>query len=155
MSVDIISTALGVAGTIFIYWTHRTLMPLVNVRLDATTCPDRPDLLRIALEVENQSQVSLKRTGASLQIDEHDLPEAGAHLPDWQDPGSHAIDVVRTEKLEPRELIHTEVLYRWGAKPLLQCRFSFGYDSWLCRLYHGRQPDRHTVVKWIVKPSPP
>jgi len=154
MNVDVASLLLGAAGTVFLYWTQRTLMPLVNVRLDGVPSPESPELMRLALEVENQSPVRLKRKKAELQIDEHELPTPGEWHTDWQEPNSNAIEVLRTtEKLEPRELIHTEVLYRWGAKRLIHCRFSFEYDSWLCRIYHLGRPDRHTVVKWFVKPE--
>jgi hypothetical protein len=148
---------LGVVGTAFLFWLQRTLMPLVNVRLDVLPCEGSPDLVRLVLEVENQSTVALKRKRAELQIDEHDLPPPGKWHPDWQEPAPTTFEVVKTDKLEPREVIHTEVLYRWGSKPAIQCRFSFEYDSWLCRFY-GLGPDRHSVIRWFVKtgetPSP-
>jgi hypothetical protein len=147
-----IGALVGPVGTAFLFWLQRTLMPLVNVRLNALPCEGIPDLVRLALEVENHSAVVLKRKKAELQIDEYDPPAAGKCHCDWQQPAPTAVEVVKTDKSEPRELIHTEVLYRWGSKPAIQCRFSFEYDSWLCRLY-GLGPDRHTVIAWFVKPE--
>lgn len=160
-----VGAVLGALGTLSLYWVRRKFMPLLNVRLDLVQSPDVPEVVRFVLEAENCSEVLLHRKNAELRICEYDFPVPGSQHLDWQ-PASQKeaekihglirlnppVEVMRTLKLEPKEVLHTEVLHRWNSAPVIQCRFSFEYDSWLCR-FHLWRPDRHTVLKWFVNPT--
>ena len=154
MSIDAsVGLFVGVLAAGLTYLIQRKFVPPVKVRMEEVIPQKSLSLLCIALEVENLSMIHLKRKMAILQINECDLPPSGKLHSDWQEPDqAKSIEVVKTEKLEPKELIHTEVLYHWVAKPLIQCRFSFKHDSRLRRIYK-RRPDQHSTIKWFVNPS--
>src|SRR5690606_4381387 len=92
----------GIAGTLFVYWTQRTLMPVVNVRMEEVPSGSR-ELLQLSLEAENQSRGDVRRGGAWVHTrDRRRRPEcAGRH--DWLrgDP-SAGNEVLGTKKLEPK-----------------------------------------------------
>ena len=157
-------TVLGVLSSIFLALSRRSFMPLLELRMEAVESDGPSRVIRLTLEAENKSAVSLRRTDADLKIIEFSLPapsnfhadrfpsEVKDDAEDELTNLQKSIKVLGTKKLEPREIEHSEVLYRWGDAPLIFCRLTFAYSSWLGLLY-GKPKDRKSVRKWFVNPK--
>jgi hypothetical protein len=151
--VSAASLAAGAVITLAGLWFRRTWMPLVAVRVDAVESAGEPGVIRILLEAENLSLGKVNKKKAQLRIEPCLLPAPGEFHTDQNRKDCQLFAVMAsTDKLEPREMVHTELLYRWGTAPSIRCVFSVTYCSWLSLFYFRRQ-DQHSVARWFVRGS--
>jgi hypothetical protein len=141
---------LGVAATVVGSWLKRTWMPLVGVRLEGTDTPGG-EAIRVCVEATNLSLAKVNKKEAILRIEPHPMPRPGRLHGDANQPQAELTEVMAsTEKLEPKETVQTELLYRWGDAPAIRCVFSVRYESKLM-LMHLRKEDQHSVARWFVR----
>jgi hypothetical protein len=149
-------------------WVHRRFMPLVELRVTPRWDSKVPDVLIVTLEVENKSLLMVSRLESKFQILEHPLPTSPGFMPDfvpfeeaqlkhipkeWQPLQWHEpFDAVAAKKLEPREIVRTEVLYRCPNRVALHygLQFKYGLVTRWSQLIYKRESDRCTVSAWAI-----
>jgi hypothetical protein len=68
----------------------------------------------------------------------------------WKENGKEVF--CSTDKIEPKEVVQTELLYRWREEvKAIRCVLNVKYPS----IFHGDRTDSRTVVRWFVRPSTP
>lgn len=143
-------------------------MPILDIRIIPRWSEEASDLLIIRIEVENKWKVGLKKQEAFFQILEHHIPDSGALLSGWVPfakdrilPNEEPIEwreplkvLTSTKKVESKETIIIELLYRPKEQAALHCAFQFvGKLNILARILHmfGAGTDRWTRTIWITR----
>jgi hypothetical protein len=157
-----------VSAALFI-WIYRGFMPVLDVRIIPRWVDEAAGVLIIRLEVENRWKIGVKKKLARFQILEHRIPEGGL-LSEWVPFAKDRIldseppivwrnpreVLTSTVKIESKETITVELLYRSPNHVALHCAFQFIANlnpiaSLAYRL--GSGTDSWTRTIWVTPPG--